>query len=901
MAKRDMDINIYRHLLDGVSDGVAVFGCDRKIIYCNQAFVDISGFDRGDLESALCGLMQGPETDPKIIAAINKALAEGREFKGEILNYRKSGKTFWNALEFRPMPDEHGSTSRFIGFSRDVTERKLAENRVSELERDYEFIAENVLSGIIIHNPDSTIRYLNPKAKEMLGLDHKDVAGKSADDRSWQFIRLDGSEMPRSELPFYRAMGGEKSVRNIVLGRRHPEEGQVIWALGNAFPAKDADGNVVAVLVSFTDISRLVESEIEASAYRERFELAARASQDVIFEWNITTGKFFANEAFVTVYGYEPPEVMGPHNIDARNTIDPYQNVVTEVTLDAIATGKERFSVDHMIARPDGSMGHVVIRAFIVRSPDGTASRVIGTATDIGHLTAALRALEESETRFRIIADTVSDVIWDHNFETGQSWITPDWADRLNIDAESTSVSRDLWMAHVDPADRERVLNSYHAALESSATRWEIEYQLIDMHGQRIDVAVKTSIVRNADGTPHRVLGNVRDITAAKRQQEGYSRSRALEAVGQLTGGVAHDFNNLLMIIQGNAELLTMSTLAQHDAESVELIGRAAESAAILTQRLLTFSGQTRLDNRCIDLPSFIGAIWPLLRAGLPESIAVKVSIGEDIWQPDADANSLEQAIVNIAMNAKDAMPNGGEFSIICENYELTAEMTVGGSALGAGRYVVMSLCDTGTGMPNSVLARAFEPYFTTKEFGKGTGLGLSTVYGFATQSGGTATVYSEPGHGTTVNLYLPICKDCEHKPIKTVEGHEIEIAPQQKRILVVEDQPQVRAHVVKLLTRLGYDVVSANDAVEALALLESGESFDLLYTDIVMPGGMNGQELSKAAETIAPQMKVLFTSGYPAAAFEHLGFEDQGSINILRKPYKADQLRQAVARTLAK
>jgi signal transduction histidine kinase/ActR/RegA family two-component response regulator len=428
---------------------------------------------------------------------------------------------------------------------------------------------------------------------------------------------------------------------------------------------------------------------------------------------------------------------------------------------------------------------------------------------------------------------------------------------------------------------------------------WESEYQLVNRDNQKIDAAVKASIIRKPDGTAHRVLGNLRDITALKRQQEGYTRSRALEAVGQLTGGVAHDFNNLLMIIQGNAELLGMSALAEHDAESVELISRAAESAAKLTRRLLTFSGQTRLESRCTDIPPFIETVLPLLRAGLPESIAIKVSIEDNVWQPDTDAISLEQAIVNIAMNAKDAMPNGGEFSIICENHEVTPEMVANNSGLGAGRYVVLSLCDTGSGMPASVQARAFEPYFTTKEFGKGTGLGLSTVYGFATQSGGTATIYSEEGHGTTINIYLPVCKDCEPEPVNAIENSEIEIAPQQKRILVVEDQPEVRAHVVKLLTRLGYDVASASDAIEALALLEGGESFDLLYTDIIMPGGMNGQELSKAAEAIAPGMKVLFTSGYPAAAFEHLGFEDRGGINILRKPYKADQLKQAVARTL--
>lgn len=352
-----METDIYRHILDDVSDGVVVFDKDRKILYCNQAFVQMSGFGRGDLEHALCGLMQGPKTDPQTIAAINEALASGREYSGEILNYRKSGETFWNQLSFKPMPDADGNVSRFIGFSRDVTARKLAESRVVKLERDYEFIVENVLAGIIIHNPDSSINYINPKAREMLGLEDRDVSGQSSAERGWQFVRPDGSEMPREELPFSRALAADATVRGILLGHRHTRDGRIVWALCNAFLAKDHKGKVSAVLVSFTDVSRLIESEIEASAYRERFELAARASQDVIFEWNIVTSEFFANDAFEKIYGYPPPEIMGEHNIDARNTLDSHQGAVSRVTLEAIASGKERFSVDHMIARPDGSIG----------------------------------------------------------------------------------------------------------------------------------------------------------------------------------------------------------------------------------------------------------------------------------------------------------------------------------------------------------------------------------------------------------------------------------------------------------------------------------------------------------------------------------------------------------------
>ena len=900
-----MDIAVYRHILDDVSDGVVVFDQYRQIIYANPAFACMSGGESGALDESRLAFMQGPDSDASVSIAISSAIdqviAQGCEYCDEVLSTRKSGDVFWNRVTFKPVESEAGDRPRFVGFFRDITERKQAENRAVELERDYRFIAENVLSGIIIHNPDSSIRYINPKAREMLGLGKGEAEGKTSEERGWEILRPDGTQMPREERPFFRALAEHSTVRGVLLGYRNPSEGRVIWALCDAFLATDADGDVAAVLVSSADVTRLIESEREVAAYRERFELAARASQDVIFEWNIATGDFFANEAFEKVYGYAPPETMGPHNLDARSTLEPYQHVVRDVTLAAILSNTERFSVDHMIVRPDGSVGHVIIRAFIVRDEQGAAIRVIGTATDVGHLTEALLALEQSEARFRIIADTVSDVLWDHNFETGETWMTPDWAKRLNLDANIVAHSHDRWMSLVHPADRTRLLDSYNAVLASSATRWDIEYQLIGHNRQRVDVAVKASIMRDADGKPQRVLGNVRDISGMKRQQEGYTRARALEAVGQLTGGVAHDFNNLLMIIQGNAELLGMSALQGDDAESVALISRAAESAADLTRRLLAFSGQTRVASNNVDLAEFLDTTWPLLRAGLPESINLVRHLADDVRQPEVDANSLEQALVNLAMNARDAMPNGGTLTIACENHEVIVDSLPNSLGLRPGHYVVLSVSDNGSGMSPEVQGRAFEPYFTTKEFGKGTGLGLSTVYGFAVQSGGTATIQSEEGQGTTVSLYLPTCNEpSQEKPRAAAISQVKDEAAGLRRILVVEDQPEVRAHVVKLLTRLGYEVVSAENAVAALAIMDEGQTFDLLFTDIIMPGGMNGQELSTAVQAIDPYIKVLFTSGYPATAFEHLGFADQNAINLLRKPYRTAELKEAIARTLA-
>ncbi|NCP22527.1 MAG: PAS domain S-box protein [Erythrobacter sp.] len=895
-----MDSHDYAAVLDAISDGIVAFGMDRRIIFTNHAFDRMCGPEKTGLTYDFDEFLDAVAASPETRVSIHDALSRSEPFSCEVPVFKRSTETFCCQLDLKPMPRDDGTLLYFVGILRDVSLIKEAEARQAECEREYQFIFDNVLAGIIIHSPDSKIKFANPKAIEMFDLDPEAIIDKAADDRQWGFLRPDGSPMPNSELPFVRAMAEQAPVRGVTIGRRNPRDGKVTWALSNAFLATDDQNEVVSVLVSFTDVTRLIESEMEAQAYRERFELAARATQDVIFEWNIETGAFYANNAFETVYGYKPPDLMGRHNLDARNSVDEHQNLVRDVTLEAIASGKERFSLTHKIKRDDGSIGHIVIRAFIAHDAAGRATRVIGTATDLGQLNAALIALEESETRFRIIADTVSDVLWDHNIETGQSWVTPDWDKRLGISVDQIEFQHNHWMKEVDPADFERLASSYQHALDSGASTWEIEYQMLGSDGEKIIVSVKGSILRNADGKAYRVLGNLRDITAKRRQQEGYTRARALEAVGQLTGGVAHDFNNLLMIIQGNAELLEMSSLSDDDAESVSLINTAAQSAATLTRRLLAFSGDTRFTGTRFKITELFDTIQPLLRAALPESIAISFNVDPNIWDVDGDANGLEQAIVNLAMNSRDAMPNGGQVTISSKNVIVEDGSAPVGKDLKPGAYVVVSLFDDGKGMPADVLSKAFEPYFTTKEFGKGTGLGLSTVYGFATQSGGDVTIASGIGCGTTVTLYLPAHKDMRNFNDGSIGADDAEITVSENRILLVEDQQQVRKHVEKMLLRYGYSVASVADAGSALAILNGGGVFDLLFTDIVMPGGMNGHELATAAKLIAPRMKVLYTSGYAATAFEQIGLGDQSSINILQKPYKTAQLKAAIARALA-
>jgi PAS domain S-box-containing protein len=392
------------------------------------------------------------------------------------------------------------------------------------------------------------------------------------------------------------------------------------------------------------------------------------------------------------------------------------------------------------------------------------------------------------------------------------------------------------------------------------------------------------------------VIVVARDITQRKVAEEQLRQAQKMEALGQLTGGIAHDFNNLLAIILGNLELLDEQLL--HDPSSQDLVHRASNATqrgATLIRRLLAFSRQQPLQAQAIDLNKLIAGIIDLLRLTLGETIQVQATLASNLWPIHVDAMQLENAILNLAVNARDAMPQGGRFSIATANLPFEEDYYIATSpSVHPGQYVLLTVNDTGTGMAPEVIEHAFEPFFTTKGVGKGSGLGLSMVFGLVKQSGGHVTIDSELGKGTTVKIYLPRVRQAV---VDTTEITTAEPLQQGKAetILVVEDDPAVRQLTVNMLRSLGYLTLEAGSAKSALKILAEKPQVVLLFTDVVLPDGMNGIELAREAWHRYPDLKVLLTSGYSEYVQDRdVLFEDD--INMLAKPYRkaelADRLR---------
>jgi PAS domain S-box-containing protein len=389
-------------------------------------------------------------------------------------------------------------------------------------------------------------------------------------------------------------------------------------------------------------------------------------------------------------------------------------------------------------------------------------------------------------------------------------------------------------------------------------------------------------------------------IEEREAAEQALRQAQKMEAIGQLTGGIAHDFNNMLAIIVGSLDLLSRRMVAT-DPRARRYLDAATEGArraATLTQRLLAFARQQPLNPKVIDANQLVAGLSELLRRSIGTDIRLETVLAGGLWQSFADPNQLESALLNLAVNARDAMPEGGRLTIETQNAHLDTRYAAAHFGVQAGQYVLVAVTDTGTGMTPEVLDKAFDPFFTTKGVGKGTGLGLSQVYGFVKQSGGHIKIYSEPGQGTTVKLYLPRLQSAETE-VSTgeAEHHLFALGEHNEIVLVVEDEPAVRQFSADALVELGYQVLEADGAQAALRLLAAHPDIALLFTDIVMPD-VNGRKLADEARRLRPNLKVLFTTGYTRNAVVHNGVLDPG-VELISKPFTIDELAARVREIL--
>jgi len=539
---------------------------------------------------------------------------------------------------------------------------------------------------------------------------------------------------------------------------------------------------------------------------------------------------------------------------------------------------------------------------------------------DIGDRIKAEALFREHEQRLRLALSAGHMGVFQVDETTGIARLDQASLNLLEFDPARPEFPAEIFFESIDPADRDKVRSTVEQARQRGG-EYSLEFRMPLSRGRTRWIAVRGFCELDAQGAALRTTGIAYDVTERKHIQEelearvaertaalrnevarreetqaALARAQKLQAVGELAGGMAHNFNNLLTVIIGNLELMGMRQLPD---QTRDLLRRAEESAkmgARLTRRLLAIGRKQRLQPQVLNLNEIATGMTDVLARTLGQAIEIRTSFAEDLWPTLADISEVENAILNLAINARDAMPNGGTLIISTNNQSLRPDDLGNEPGFEPGDYAVLSISDTGAGIPPEHLARIFEPFYTTKE--TGTGLGLSTIYGFAKQSGGHLSIHSEPGNGTSVKLYLPRAAAGASTADATPQS-PAQDAADGETILVVEDDPDVRNTSVQRLDTLGYRVLSADGGTAALAMLQSAEKIDLVLSDVVMPRGMSGLDLARWVRTNRPDVRMILTSGFAHKVGE-ADQSDLSGIEFLSKPYAIADLARAVRHALA-
>ena len=607
------------------------------------------------------------------------------------------------------------------------------------------------------------------------------------------------------------------------------------------------------------------------------------------WRWDVLANTVSWSEQLMEIYGLRPGEFKGTLQ-EFVGFIHPDDRPQVRASISAALKSGKDFSHEERIIRPDGTIRHLHSVGEVVRNEDGAAVRMLGICLDVTERKQAERALQDSEQNYRLLLRGARDYAIYMLDVQGRVRSWNDGAQRLQGYHADEIIGRHF---RIFLPEEVRAGNMADDALVTAARedQFEAETWLVRKDGTRFYASVVMDAIRNDAGELIGFAELTRDITtqheaqlALEQAREQVAQAQKMEALGQLTGGIAHDFNNLLMIVSGYAQILQRRLSEAKDMQAVEAIRAAANRGEKLTRQLLAFSRRQQLMPVVVDLRQRMDAVRDMLVPSLRGNIQLICDIEDKIWPVEVDLGELELALVNIAVNARDAMPDGGTITLSARNVVLKP-----GSAAGAleGEFVALAIIDTGTGMPPDVLQRVFEPFYTTKPVGKGTGLGLSQVHGFANQSGGAVTLSSEPGRGTVVTIYLPRSAKAA---ADAGEGAASSEGPVQGTVLVVEDSRDVAEVTSSLLEQLGYRVVRAENAAEALRHLQQGIGVDLLFSDIVMPGAINGLGLAQICKERFPEIPVLLTSGFSDAAQAA-----DGHFDILRKPFELSALERAI------
>jgi PAS domain S-box-containing protein len=891
-------------ILEGIGEGFFALDADWRFIAFNRAAEEMFALSRRDVIGRRIwdvspGIV-GTEFERRYRSVMSERIRQ--EFESSTL--LRPGQFH----EIRAFPLGEG-----IGVSfRDATHRQRAMEALKE--REAELARVQTIAGVGGLEVDLRDGYRSRRSPEYLQL-HGLPPNAIYESRAEWLGRVHLEDRPWVEKYFLETVAGTEAAYQAEYRIVRPSDGETRWVRVAAEIERGADGRALKVVGVHFDITETKEAERQARESSERLRAIADALPLLISYVDRSQVFRFANKPYEAWFRRPLSEIVGKTLI---NVMGPAMYEARRPFIERALAG-ERVTYELDFSRFEEE----VITEIVHVPHHDQAGNVVGVYSLVQDITGrkrAERALAESEERFRSIANSAPVPMWVSRRHGKRAFVNRAYQDFLGLPLQE-AMDFD-WRKAIHPQDLGRILNEQRAGESSllpfglearyrrgdgdwrwlrsqSQPRWGPSGEHIGFIGVAYDITIWKDAEQKLAEINEMLEKSVKDRTAELRATEDRLRhAQKMEALGQLTGGIAHDFNNLLTGIMGALDLIKRRIAAGRldDLDRfMEAASTSASRAAALTHRLLAFARRQSLDPKAVDINQLLSSVEELLRRTLGEQTRVTIAPFRGLWPTLVDANQLENALLNLAINARDAMPDGGELTLATANVERIEPGDAPGDVEVSGDYVMVSVSDSGVGMTADILARAFDPFFTTKPIGQGTGLGLSMIYGFVIQSGGHIRIRSEVERGTTVKLFFP---RTETRTLNAA-GKDSAAAPlgRGEIVLVVEDEPAVRMLVSEALTDSGYWAIEAGEADAALAILKSPSPIDLMVTDVGLPG-MNGRQLAEIGRSLRPGLKILLMTGYAEKAALRPGFL-QEKMQLIAKPFTPDELSKQVQEIL--
>ena len=902
MAERkrgEQQVRMLGTALDAAANAIVITDQEGTIQSVNLAFTALTGYTAEEAVGQNARILKSGKQDEAFYRNLWQTISSCRVWSGEMINRRKDGSLYSESATITPLRNAEGVVARYIAIKQDITERKRAE----ETLRASQQIIEGIINAIParVFWKDKNLVYLGCNtvfARDAGFADPKDIIGKDDSQMGW-----------RDQAEKYRR--DDRQVIESGISKLLIEEpqttpgGDTITLLSSKLPLRGSKGEISGVLGMYLDITVRKRTEERLRRSETKFRTLYDTTADAVV---LMDAKSFldCNPATLTMFGYgSRKEFLSKHPADLSPPLQPdgadSLTLANQQIAIAVKKGSHRFEWMHKRA----DTGAVFPAEVLLSALELDGKWVLQvTVRDITERKRGEEALRKIKLQLAHAMSLAQLFAWDYDVASGLFSFSDSYYELHGTTAaleNGNLMSAEIFAREfVHPDDAPRIAEEIGKAVATTDPNYhsQLECRIFRRDGELRHVLVHIAVTKDAKGRTIEIQGANQDITERKRFEAQLFQSQKMETVGKLAGGVAHEFNSIMTAIIGQSELVLYDLPEGNPLhKNVTEIRQAAERAAILTRQLLAYGRKQMLQPDVLDLNTIVAGMESTLRHLAGRDVDVYIAPLTGLKLIKADPGQIEQVIVNVVMNAVDAMPRGGKLTLETAEAFLDEEYVRHFSDLKAGDYIMLAITDTGPGMSNAVKARIFEPFFTTKEVGKGTGLGLAACHGIIKQSNGHISVYSEPGRGATFKIYLPRVR-LEVKPPAT-PLRSPSMPGGTETILLVEDDPALREMAASLLGRLGYTVMSAGNGLEALNVTHQQATghIDLLFTDVVMPH-MGGKELAKRVQSLYSGTKVLFTSAYTENAFLHQGVLQPG-ITLLQKPFTPSSLAFKVREVL--